>query len=84
MEKYCAITTVTDQNLANRICAVLEDANIPVMLEHVEVVDNYRRDSGYRILVPSGNLRKAIRLFEGAAVAFHAQNDVRTPFAVIH
>ena len=84
MEKYCAITTVTDQGLANRICAVLEDANIPVMLEHVEVVDNYKRDSGYRILVLNEKMRRAMRLFESTAVAFHTQNDPRSPFTVIH
>ena len=52
MDRYVVLTTTTEQNLAKKTCEALEDAGIPVMLEHREIVDGADRASGYRLLVP--------------------------------
>jgi hypothetical protein len=62
LEAYLILFTTTEQTLADRTCAVLEDAQIPVMLEHVELIDSGGRTSGFRVLVPSGMSQAAMKL----------------------
>lgn len=71
MEKFLSIATVTERSLANQMCAVLEEAKIAVMLEHVEVVNKVSRESGFRILVPMQFMQRSIRLFQLTSTAFY-------------
>lgn len=62
MDHYVLLTRISDQPLANKACAALEDAGIPVMLEHVEVTSGATRASSYRLFVPSQFTQTAQRL----------------------
>ena len=62
MDRYVVLTTIFEQVLANKTCEALEDAGIPVMLEHREVVNDGERASNYRVLVPSQFTQTAMRL----------------------
>ncbi|MCB0332136.1 MAG: hypothetical protein KDD55_01485 [Bdellovibrionales bacterium] len=62
MEQFLVIQTVTDQHVANLSCGLLEDASIPVMLEHVTISEGTECASGYRILVPSDHIQTALGL----------------------
>lgn len=53
MEKFLVLKTFTDQTAANDACASMEDAGIPVMLEHVVIESDGGSASGYRILAPA-------------------------------
>jgi hypothetical protein len=72
MEQFLVLTTTTEQNLANKTCAALENAGIPVMLEHIEIVEGEDRASGYRVLVPSQFTATAMRLVKAASTAFYS------------
>jgi hypothetical protein len=52
MERFVVIQTVTECQLAQKLCAALEESEIPVMLEHVELNEEGLRATGYRVLVP--------------------------------
>lgn len=67
MDRFVNLTTIGDRLLANRVCQSLEDAGIPVMLEHVEIVQNLQRTSGFRLLVPLESLQTAQRLADATA-----------------
>ena len=67
MEEFWVLRTITDQALANNVCAALEDRNIAVMLEHVELLHGNTRASGYRVLVPSDSIQLATQIFESEA-----------------
>ncbi|MBX7143872.1 MAG: DUF2007 domain-containing protein [Oligoflexia bacterium] len=69
MDQYLVLTTTTDQPLANSACALLEEAGIPLMLEHVELSRGARRACGYRLLVPQRYSHKAQRLVFKASSA---------------
>ncbi|RMG44050.1 MAG: hypothetical protein D6719_02715 [Candidatus Dadabacteria bacterium] len=62
MEKYLVLTTTTERSLANRACTTLEQAGIPVLVEHVEISESGLRATGYRVLVPAQFTQTAMRL----------------------
>ncbi len=53
MEQFAVLTTVTDFGLMDRISNSLEQAEIPVLLEHVEIIDGEDKARGIRIMVPT-------------------------------
>ena len=63
MDRFVVLSTVTEQVIADRCCAELEDKNIPVMLEHVVIRSRDNTDSshasGYRLMVPSDFVQTA-------------------------
>ena len=67
MEQFLVVTTTTEQNLADRACAALEEAGIPVMIEHIEIVDGKQRASGYRLLVPSQFTQTAMKVVNASS-----------------
>ena len=71
MERFLVLTTTTEQPLANRTCAVLEDAGIPVMIEHVEITDGGSRALGFRLMVPSQFTQTAMRLIAATSTAYY-------------
>lgn len=62
MDHYVLLTRISEQPLANRACASLEDAGIPVMLEHVEVKSGSTRASNFRLFVPGQHVQAAQKL----------------------
>jgi len=62
MDQFLIIATLTHHMIANRTCEALEDAGIPVMLEHVEIEEDGNSTTGYRVLVPSQYSSAATRL----------------------
>jgi hypothetical protein len=62
MDQFLIIATLNHHMIANRTCAALEDAGIPVMLEHVEIEEDGISSTGYRVLVPSQHSSAATRL----------------------
>lgn len=71
MEKFLVLTTTTEQNLAARACDMLENSGIPVMLEHIEILDGNTRAHGYRLLVPSQYSQSAMRIVDAASQAYY-------------
>ncbi|MDC0358343.1 hypothetical protein OAO01_05955 [Oligoflexia bacterium] len=73
MDKFLVLNTITDQALADATCEALEEAEIPVMLEHVTIQNDDSSASGYRILVPSEFTQTAMSLIERVSLAFSAK-----------
>ena len=63
-DHYILLTRISEQPLANKACAALENAGIPVMLEHVEVKSGATRASSYRLFVPSQFTQTAQRVVD--------------------
>lgn len=77
MDHFLMLTTTTSRNKADRLCDRLEDAGIPVILEHIEVRDGALRAIGYRLLVPARNTAVALKLL-GSLVPNHYVFDAPT------
>lgn len=77
MDRYVVLTTIFEQVLANKTCEALEDAGIPVMLEHREVVSDDGRASNYRVLVPSQYTQTAMRLAKLATGAMRMSSSTK-------
>lgn len=60
MSNFLVLATFSNRQIANRTCEILEDAGIPILLEHVEYVDCDEREFGYRLLVPSDSTQNAM------------------------
>ena len=77
MDKFILLTTTTERTIANRACAALEDAGIPVMIEHEETSANAEDASGFRVLVPSQFTQAALKLTGAAASPFMVKTSER-------
>ena len=84
MEQFLILTTTDNRTLADAICQALEDAEIPLLLEHVEI----RRDddgpsAGFRILTPLHFRETAMRIVDvnaaTHAVRMSSLADIRKP-----
>ena len=64
MEEFLPITTFSRRDLANRACANLEDIGVPIMLEHIEIIEDGAPYSAYRLLVPTAKRQTALRVVE--------------------
>jgi len=64
MDQFVVLTTVPDHILADNACTVLEEAGVPVLLEHVEIVRGKERVSGVRVLVPATAVQRASVLLD--------------------
>ena len=63
-EQYEVILTTVQRPVIARICDILEEKEVPVMIQHVEVMtyndqDQAQNSAGYRVLVPSHFLQTA-------------------------
>ncbi|MFM1849006.1 MAG: hypothetical protein RL417_2480 [Pseudomonadota bacterium] len=75
-DRFLVLTTTFEQALADRTCAALEDAGIPVILEHVQISDrdlddNLYTASGFRVLVPAPHTQTAMRLVTATSSAYY-------------
>jgi hypothetical protein len=64
MEEFLPITTFSRKDLACRVCGSLEDHGIPIMLEHIEIIEDETPYSAYRLLVPTVKRQHALRVIE--------------------
>jgi len=71
-DHFLELATTTEQPLADRTCAVLEEAGIPVILEHVEMRARQTFAPGYRVLVPAQFSQTAMRLVDATSSAYYA------------
>lgn len=75
-DRFLVLTTTFEHGLADRTCAVLEEAGIPVILEHIQVADRTPdnvpyKASGYRVLVPAPHTQTALRLATATSRAYY-------------
>ena len=59
MESYVVLASFTDRQKANAACSALEKADIPVILEHVEIAERENHASMVRVLVPLEHVQRA-------------------------
>lgn len=76
MDRFLVLTTTTERPFANKACALLEDAGIPVMMEHVEITQGNCRASGFKLLVPSQYTQTAMRLVDQASTRYQNRLDI--------
>ena len=74
MERFMVLTTTTEQPFVTRATELLEEAGIPVMIEHVEIMDSKNRALGYRVLVPRQYTQYAMQLVDAASFAYYQQH----------
>jgi hypothetical protein len=73
METFVIISTITNQETANQSCALLEDAGIAVMLEHLELsFDDGVTGRAFRLLVPQRDNMRAQRIISGLVSVMHS------------
>jgi hypothetical protein len=65
MERFLVLFTTTESRVADASCEALEDAGIPVMIEHVDVLDQGSKIAGFRLLVPSHHSQEALKVAKG-------------------
>ena len=63
-DKFVCIKVLTSQKLADRACTALEEAGIPVMLQHLEVEEGELRALGFRVFTPTRCVQSASRIVE--------------------
>ena len=62
MERFVVLSTFFESSQASKACEALEANGIPVLVDHMEVVDGNTRAYGYRVLVPAQHSQQAVRL----------------------
>ncbi len=62
MERFVVLSTFFESEQANKACEALEAKGIPVLVDHMEVIDGNTRAYGYRVLVPAHYSQEAVRL----------------------
>jgi hypothetical protein len=66
MEKYREVRTTAHRPAANKMSAVLENAGIPLMVQHVEISSGQDLETRFRLLVPDQHSQKALLLVNAA------------------
>ncbi len=61
-ERYVSITVFSDPVAADQACSVLEEAGLPVLIQHLEVEGGELKASGYRVLAPANYAQTAMKL----------------------
>jgi len=81
VEKYVILSTTTELTLANRTCAALERANIPVLIEHEPSNGRPGAKLNYKILVPLKYSQAARRISDNALISFENRPSSKPLFA---
>ena len=64
MDQFVVLATLSDNILADVVCSALESAGIPVLMEHVEIVQGHLNASGVRVLAPADKAQHAMLLVQ--------------------
>ncbi|MCB0339368.1 MAG: hypothetical protein KDD53_07180 [Bdellovibrionales bacterium] len=83
MEQFFVLTTYSDHMVADSTCGLLEQAGIPVMLEHVEIHEAGVAASGIRLLVPFEYTQRAMKIIE-AGKGLHRSDLPPNKGALLH
>ena len=70
--QFLVLTTVSDRLLADQMCSVLEDADIPVLLEHVELFEGEEVAFGIRVMVPAPHAQRALGMVDAVTSQFES------------
>ena len=70
-DHFVELTMTTEVSLASQTCAALEEAGIPVMLEHRDIEEGSAHYSGFRLLVPMDYSQSARGVANAASAAFY-------------
>ncbi|NMC62195.1 MAG: hypothetical protein GYA55_03420 [SAR324 cluster bacterium] len=81
VEKYIILSTTSELALANKTCAALEKANIPVLIEHADAFIEEGKRLSYRILVPLRYSQAARRISDNALFSFEDRPSSKPLFA---
>lgn len=65
MERYVVVGEFSDQRTASRACSLLEDNDIPVMVDHLRAADADPLTVAFRVLVPVERSQSAHRTLSG-------------------
>jgi hypothetical protein len=77
-EQFVIVGTITDHVVADNACGVLEAAGIPVLLEHIEIVHEGRREAVRPTLSLTNPLSAGMRsLAHGIRILVPSQNVER-------
>ena len=61
-ERYVSITVISDPVAADQACSILEEAGMPVLIQHLEVEEDGMRASCYRVMAPLSCAQTAMKL----------------------
>lgn len=75
MEQYVLVGEFDDQHAASRACSLLEDRDVPVMVEHARRQTNTGALAIYRVLVPIERSQTAHRALSGITSYLRDQAD---------
>ena len=64
MDRYLEVVTTEDSTSADKSCETLEQAGIPVLIQHVEITTEGTSRPGFTLLVPSQHCNQAQRLVD--------------------
>jgi hypothetical protein len=67
-DKFVCIKVITSQKVADKACTALEEAGIPVMLQHLELQEGDLKALGFRVFTPSRCVQNASKIVD----RFHA------------
>ena len=62
MDKLMLITTMVEESEVDKTSSMLKNRGIPVTVQTINILDEYKKTSGYRLLVPSQFTEEAMNL----------------------
>ena len=75
MDKFIVLAVTKERVTANRACAALEDAGIPVMIEHEAVSSENVDEGGFKVLVPTQFTQAAMKLTSAHSALFMTSSN---------
>ena len=77
MEQYVLVGEFDSQQAASRACSVLEDRDVPVMVEHARRQEESGSRAVFRVMVPVERSQTALRALSGFTI--HARGPAGSP-----
>jgi len=71
MEQYVLVGEFDSQQAASRACSLLEDRDVPVMVEHARQAGDAGPQALFRVLVPIERSQTALRALSGLTAHVH-------------
>lgn len=78
IESFVIVTTLAEQEIADKISGALEDIGIPIILEHVAGSESNLGQRGFRILTQSRYSENAMRIADNLLSAYKTRQLVTT------
>ncbi|MCB9030590.1 MAG: hypothetical protein H6619_06020 [Deltaproteobacteria bacterium] len=71
MYQFLVVASFTDHIHADAVCGVLEEMNIPVIMEHIDISDEEESATMIRLMVPSNFVHQATRILHSTDMETH-------------